>query len=39
MDIGGISRDGRVPNELGSCSLRQAVRHPHSGGFPARSRQ
>ena len=25
LDVGGISRDGRVTNELGSGSLRQAV--------------
>ena len=25
MDVGGISRDGRVTNELGSGPLRQAV--------------
>ena len=25
MDVGGISKDGRVTNELGSGSLRQAV--------------
>ena len=25
MDVGDISRDGRVTNELGSGSLRQAV--------------
>ena len=34
MDVGGISRDDRVTNELGSGSLR---RHPHPGGFPTRS--
>ena len=25
LDVGGISRDGRVTPELGTCSLRQAV--------------
>ena len=38
LDVGGVSRDGRVNTELGTGSLETGRWHPHPWGFPAHSR-